>query len=231
MDDLFRKYESGHEYVDLGLSVKWAALNIGQEQFYAFGDRYAWGDDREQDDNYYYAWKEYKFLHPKSHPLFSKYNTDPDYGPVDNLTRLEPQDDVANVKWGGKWRMPTAAEFRELIDNCSCEWAFYQKDRFEAIEGFVLTSKVAGFEGNSIFLPSCGLLYDHTGIENQEQINEDWFYGDSFYWTSDLLGGDKPSTPDCACMFFVDKSSLGECRPRLVQDKRFLATQIRPVFK
>lgn len=231
MDDLFRKYAFGHEYVDLGLSVKWAALNVGQDNFFAFGDRFAFGDDREEQDDNYYERKEYKFLHPKSHPLFSKYNTDPEFGPVvDNLTRLEPQDDVATQKWGAPWRMPTASEFKELIENCSCEWAFYQKDRYEAIEGFLFASKVPGFESNSIFLPSCGLLYDHMGIENQEEVNEEWFYSDCFYWTSDLVG-EAPSTPDYACMFFADKTPNGECRPRLVQEKRFVATQIRPVFK
>lgn len=39
------------------------------------------------------------------------------------------------------------------------------------------------------------------------------------------------TTPDHACMFFADKTPNGECRPRLVQEKRFVATQIRPVFK
>lgn len=229
MEDLFKKLESGHEYVDLGLSVKWAAFNIGQNGMYEFGEHFAWGDNKDEYENMY-EWKDYKFLHPKSHPLFSKYNTDPEFGPVDNLTRLELQDDVAAEKWGGPWRMPTAAEFKELIEKCSCEWVFYQKDRFEATDGFLFISKVPGYEGNFIFLPSCGLLYDHTMDEKQEHYNEECFYGDCFYWTSDLIG-DKPSTPEYACMFFADKSPLGNCRPRLEQEKRFVTSLIRPVFK
>ena len=42
-----------------------AALNIGQNDMYDFGERIAWGDDRDKYDNFY-EWKDYKFLHPKS---------------------------------------------------------------------------------------------------------------------------------------------------------------------
>jgi len=228
MHDLFEKYEAGHAYVDLGLSVKWATLNVGQSDIYDFGDRYAWGDNNPRLDNYN-LWEEYKHLHPKSHPQFSKYNTDPEYGPVDNLTRLEPEDDVATALWGWRWRMPTAREFRELIENCSCKWVFYQKDEYDATDGFLFSSKVEGYEGNSIFLPGCGIVYNHAEDIAQEHFNGDCIYGDCLYWSSDLTGSE-PSSPDCACMLFADKSPLGNARVRLKQSKRYIVTQIRPVF-
>lgn len=228
MSDMFEKYEAGHAYVDLGLSVNWATLNVGQSNIFDFGDRFAWGDNRPQLDNYQH-WEEYKHLHPKSHPLFSKYNTDPEYGVVDNLTRLEPEDDIATVRWGWHWRMPTVKEFKELIENCSCKWVFYQKDEHDATDGFLFTSNVKGYEGNSIFLPGCGIVYDHSGDELQEHLEVGSFYGDCLYWSSDLVGGE-PSTPDRACMLFVDKSPLGHSRPCLKQERRCVVTQIRPVF-
>jgi len=228
MLDLFEKYEAGHAYVDLGLSVNWATLNIGQSNIFDFGDRFAWGDNRPHLDNYQH-WEDYKFLDPKSHPLFSKYITDPEYGPVDNVTRLEPEDDVATARWGWRWRMPTASEFKELIENCSCKWVFYQKDEYDATDGFLFTSMVKGYEGNSIFLPGCGIVYDHSGDKSQEHYEDKYFYGDCLYWSSDLECGE-PSTPDRACMLFADKSPLGECRVRLQQEKRCIVTQIRPVF-
>ena len=50
----------------------------------------------------------------------TKYCTDDSYGIiVDNKTILDPEDDVAHVKWGGSWRMPTIDEYKELIYNCS----------------------------------------------------------------------------------------------------------------
>lgn len=228
MYDLFEKYEAGHAYMDLGLSVNWATLNVGQSDIFDFGERFAWGDDNPQLDNYHH-WEEYKYLHPQSHPFFSKYNTDPEYGPVDNLTRLEPEDDVATTRWGWRWRMPTAKEFRELIENCSCKWICYQKDEHDVTDGFLFTSKVEGYEGNSIFLPGCGIIYNHAEDKAQEHFNGDCFYGDCLYWSSDLIGSES-STPDCACMLFADKSPLGNPRVTLKQAKRYIVTQIRPVF-
>ena len=37
-------YENGHEYVDLGLSVKWATMNVGASAPQESGDYYAWGE-------------------------------------------------------------------------------------------------------------------------------------------------------------------------------------------
>ena len=229
MEDLFESRESGHAYVDLGLSVKWATLNIGQENVFDYGDRFAWGDNTPRLDNYN-QWEEYKFLHPKSHPLFSKYNTDPEYGPVDNLTRLEPEDDVAATMWGWYWRMPTVMEFKELVDNCSCKWIFYQKDEHDVTDGFLFTSKLKGYEGKSIFLPGCGIVYDHSGDESQAHYEEKYFYADCFYWSSDLVGRE-PSSPDRACMLFIDKSPLGNPRIELKQERRCIVASVRPVFE
>ena len=35
---------NGHEYVDLGLSVKWATCNVGAESPEDYGDYFAWGE-------------------------------------------------------------------------------------------------------------------------------------------------------------------------------------------
>ena len=70
-------------------------------------------------------------------PLQCFYN-----GIVDNKTTLDPEDDVAHVKWGGSWRMPTIDEQRELLNECSWEWT--------ELDGYTVT----GPNGNSIFLPA-----------------------------------------------------------------------------
>lgn len=46
-----------HEYVDLGLSVKWATVNIGAETPYEIGDYFAWGETEPKDN---YDWSSYK---------------------------------------------------------------------------------------------------------------------------------------------------------------------------
>ena len=48
---------NGLEYVDLGLSVKWAAMNIGAAKASDHGGYYAWGEISNKDD---YSWSTYK---------------------------------------------------------------------------------------------------------------------------------------------------------------------------
>ena len=101
----------------------------------------------------------------------TKYCTDSDYGTVDNKTVLDPEDDVAHVKWGGSWRMPTKKEQDELRNNCDWEWT-----TLNGVKGY----KVIGPNGNSIFLPAAGYRY---GLD----VSFRGYYG--YYWSS-LLNSD-----------------------------------------
>ncbi|MBR3896739.1 MAG: DUF1566 domain-containing protein [Bacteroidaceae bacterium] len=71
-------------------------------------------------------------------------------GTVDNKTVLDPEDDVAHVKWGGSWRMPTLDEIEELLNECTWKWTTYK-----GVNGQLVT----GPNGNSIFLPAAGHRY------------------------------------------------------------------------
>ena len=114
------------EAVDLGLSVKWASYNVGAAKPEEFGGYYAWGETEVKevysDENYSYVITE-SFL-----PL---------------------KDDVANVKWGGEWRMPTSEEASEL--RVKCKW---ESTEINGVKGDL----VIGPNGKSIFLPECGQL-------------------------------------------------------------------------
>lgn len=57
----------------------------------------------------------YKFR--DGHGGYTKYNGN------GGKTALDPEDDVAHVKCGGSWRMPTSDEISELIENCTWTWA------------------------------------------------------------------------------------------------------------
>ena len=125
------------EPIDLGLSVKWASWNVDAESPEDYGGYYAWGETEEKS---LYYWSNYKF-YDENTEKFTKYSIL--YG-GDNKTYLDPEDDVAHVKWGYEWRIPTVAEFKELVDNCPYEYV--------AING-VYGYKLTGPNGNSIFLP------------------------------------------------------------------------------
>ena len=139
---------NGHEWVDLGLSVKWATCNLGADSPETFGNYFAWGETTGytnfSTDNHWFYWKSYKWC-DNSYNSMTKYCTSSEYGIVDNKTTLEPSDDAATVNWGGTWRMPTMDEFAELCNNCT--WTWTTKN---GVEGCNVRSK----NGNHIFLPA-----------------------------------------------------------------------------
>ena len=140
--------ENGHEYVDLGLSVKWATCNVGASTPEGYGYYFAWGETQPKST---YNWSTYKWCSGGDYKSQTKYCTRSDYGFVDNKTVLEPADDAATANWGGSWRMPTKAEQDELCNNCTWTWTTQN-----GVNGYKVTSKS---NGNSIFLPAAGYRY------------------------------------------------------------------------
>ncbi|MBO4724811.1 MAG: hypothetical protein J5596_05765 [Bacteroidaceae bacterium] len=139
-----------HEYVDLGLSVKWATCNVGASKPEDNGNLYAWGET-EVKEQYTMRTSKWGFM-PFS---LKKYNIDSEQGTVDNKTTLDFEDDVAHVTWGGNWRMPTREEMDELHDNCTWEWT-----TLNGVNGYRVTSKKQGYTDRSIFLPAAGFKYN-----------------------------------------------------------------------
>lgn len=136
--------------VDLGLSVKWAACNVGARSPEEFGNYYAWGETEPKSS---YSWMNYKWSRQKSMTVFTKYCGNPGYGLdgySDTKTRLDPEDDAARVNLGEGWRMPTEKEIRELEEKCAWEWV-----ELNDVQGFKVTSLK---NGNSIFLPAAGCM-------------------------------------------------------------------------
>ncbi len=131
----YRGNVNGHEYVDLGLSVKWATCNVGANSPDEYGDYYAWGETVPRND-----------LTEVNSVTYGNDSIGCIAGRVEY--------DVAQAKWGGSWRMPTAEEIEELINNCSALWT-----RQNAVEGCVFTSNK---NGQSIFLPAAGSI---IGVE------------------------------------------------------------------
>ena len=142
---------NGHEYVDLGLSVKWATCNVGAQKPEDYGNYYAWGEIRPKT---IYTWKGYRFRASGNEPHDIKLSK---YDPNDKLkkTVLELADDVANLEWGGNWRMPTKQEIEEL--NWNCDWAW---TTLNGVKGIRITSKVEGYTDRSIFIPAAGYRTD-----------------------------------------------------------------------
>lgn len=152
-----------HEAVDLGLSVKWATCNVGAESPEEYGGYYAWGETEEKSN---YSWNTYKY-HDNNALSYI------DIGEDISGTSY----DVARVKWGGNWRMPTLDEIKELYDKCSREWT-----EVNGVEG----QKITGPNGNSIFLPA-------AGIRNSTELYLDSMEG---YYCSATFNTNNPNIID-----------------------------------
>ena len=135
---------AGHEYVDLGLSVKWATCNVGASKPEEYGDYFAWGEPQSKEC---YNLSTYRYCNGSGLSL-NKYCTHNSYGSVDNKTTLDLSDDAAHANWGGSWRMPTKAECDELDEQCTWTWTTQN-----GVNGYKVTSMK---NGKSIFLPAAG---------------------------------------------------------------------------
>ena len=116
--------ENGHGWVDLGLpsGTKWATYNIGAADVSEPGELFAWGEISTKTGTY--NWEDYRFRtsgNKSDNIRLNKYITVSKYGPVDNITQLEPCDDAAHVNWGGNWHIPTVEQWEELINNCKAK--------------------------------------------------------------------------------------------------------------
>lgn len=146
------------EIIDMGLSVNWASLNIGAENPEEVGYYVSWGGIEPKD---WYSWSYYEFGHSQS--SLDKYTSS------DDLETLQPEDDLATVSWGSEWRMPTSAEFEELLANTTVDYTAVEN----GVTGVRLTSTVPGYEDATLFFPVSGWKQDGNTL-NLEMLCSYW---------------------------------------------------------
>ena len=191
-----------HEYVDLGLSVKWATCNVGASKPEEYGDYFAWGETQPKNT---YDWSTYKWCNG-SYDTQTKYCTKNSYGTVDNKTQLELSDDAARANWGGSWRMPTHEEQEELRTQCTWTWTTQN-----GVYGYKVTSKKSGYTNKSIFLPAAGYRY----------FSSLYLAGSNGYYWSSSLDTDGPYG---AYGLGFDSDDVG-----WDDDSRYIGFTVRPV--
>ena len=147
---------NGHEYVDLGLSVKWATCNVGANSPEEYGDYFAWGETSTKET--------YDYDNCPTYGLsISELQSQ---GYIDSEGNLTSQYDAATANWGGDWRMPTDDELNELRNRCTWTWTTQN-----GVNGY----NVEGPSGASIFLPAAG-----------DRFGSSLLYAGSsgYYWSS-----------------------------------------------
>lgn len=184
------------EYVDLGLpsGIKWAKCDLGETVPEACGLSYSWGETWYKyqvfEDSYYFnngKWGE-----------FFKYNT-----AGANPVTLDKEDDVAFLRLGEGWRIPTWADVLELYENCTITEA-----SLNGVLGVMFISKK---NNNYIFL-AYNKLSGHSIIKR---------------WTN-TLSNDNAAFAAILALKKSDNGSVGMADD--TYNKRYTILPIRPVY-
>ena len=212
-DDDSKPIHDSVKYVDLGLpsGLKWATCNIGATKPEEYGDYYAWGEIKTKAT---YEWGNYKWMQQgkSEREYITKYTIADSriegiwYDGMkfigDGKSVLEPEDDVATAKLGSPWRMPTIANIRELIDNCTWEWT-----EVNGVKG----CKGTASNGKSIFLPAAGFRTGSSYLDKGKRV---------YFWSREL-------SAFSYCSYFFDY--IANESPTLPYCIRMLGFSVRPV--
>lgn len=178
---------SALEEVDLGLSVKWANVNMDVTSSSKvvsspeeFGGHYGWAD-------------------PTGLKTSENKNDYPSTSRPKSITGSKY--DIAAQQLGNGWRLPTTAEFEELLT----------LKHEQVTVNDVLGIKFTADNGNSIFLPLAGYRY-------KENVFHTGMYG--YYWTGDL---------NSVLDWMAVECNLGEGYNRMSNNNIYNGCSVRPV--
>ena len=186
--------------IDLGLpsGTLWSCCNVGAYTPEAVGSYLAWGETEPKSSYDVYSYKYVKisdfwyFLHIGNDIAGTQY-------------------DVAKVKWGNSWRMPTRVQCQELVNNCSC------KEVNSKYYYYLLT----GPNGGSIKLPIGGCRY----------VEGTWGDHNACYWTSTI--SDERGDEEWAAFGMdwqeVDGKLTGRIDGRDDNKIRYIGRLVRPI--
>lgn len=225
-DEISADVLSADEVVDLGLSVKWLNHNLGADSQLSAGHCYAWGSiephliSQELTSDQY---KQEMMRHFKPQGAdFTKFGADGDTlrfyvaGGDHAGENLPEQFDAATIA-NAAWALPSQKEFEELLDNTTQKWGHIGSTR-----GWLLTSRVKGYESASIFLPVHGSWY---------QMKDDPWLSRASYWASTGTSPDDCQTMLGSTAQLAVCISLNETDVMLKEYLRYRAMMIRPVVR
>ena len=156
-----------YEYVDLGLSVKWATMNVGAKTEEDYGHYYMWGSitpNTPDECN----WANTPFNNGATSYETTYFNSVKDTVILNKV--LAKEYDVAVQIMGGDWRMPTKDECQELYKNTTQSWV-----TINGVNGRKFTSKTD--TSKYIFIPAAGYYYNGS-------VSEVGTYG--YIWSSTI---------------------------------------------
>ena len=171
------------DVVDLGLSVKWASWNVGASKIADYGGLYGAGDPTGNRTN---------FSIEGYHRVVGECISGSEY-------------DLATIKWGEEWRMPTIDELKELREKCTWE-SNVIIDGVKGVRG-------TGPNGNNIFFPCAGTRQG-TNYVDKDRVASVW---------SGNVGSDYPYGYEDLDLYFSGTISING-------NRCYIGQTIRPVY-
>ena len=147
------------------------------------GGYFAWGETKSDTElgKTNYAWSTYQLCNGSENTL-TKYTA------TDGKTVLEAVDDVATVKWGSNWQMPSKEQFEELLNS---EYTTTIWTTSNNVFGWLIISKK---NSKSIFLPAAGR---YVGANLSDAGSK------GYYWSCSL----SDDYSDCGCYLYIESGT------------------------
>lgn len=172
--------------VDLGLNVKWAPQNVGSASPFDCGLLFGWGETTSltHSDNL-------KFY------------------PFEGVSQgiSETAYDIAKVRWGKAWSMPTVQDFKELIDNCT--WEIVDT-------AGVKVYKVSNGDA-TIYFPVIGYRAGATTVTDEF----------SFLWSGDIAFNEG----NAYALQISSEEETNTVKASVIDKLRSLGIAVRPVYR
>lgn len=190
-----------HARVDMGLSVKWATMNVGAEAPHETGSYILWGDGTGNRD-----WDIFDQSYSKNKSVY-------------NITATNR--DLAHMEWGNGWRTPTYNEFYELASNTTKTVV-----TINGVKCYKLTSII---NNNHILMPLNGGIYTNgwsssTGFKIRYMGKDT----DCYYMTSTAT--DISSQPEYLYAYIFNFASSNFTWNFSLHMIGFLKVGVRPVI-
>ena len=219
-----------NDCVDLGLAsgLLWAKYNIGTTEPTQLGNYYAWGETSPKKK---YNGSSYKHFKTDSYDNVKKIYK---YNEGDGKEVLDLEDDAARANLGVGYRIPTKADWEELLDDCKWEAVTVTLpiELDPAQKKSVARWKVTGPNGNYIILPATGGV-KRTGV----YFGNEYFDYDTFYTTANLCPAKESldeKYEDAVALtwpIYAEETSSGSIEePSFRSTYRPYGVVVRPVF-
>lgn len=127
------------------------------------------------------------------------------------MSFLQPQDDIAHVKWGGNWQIPIVSQWEELMTFCRVEDIVI----LNVTQPYLIMRST--LNDNALIFPLVGFMSGNTLLE----------WGEGYYWANSIHLSDNDDDGSTANYLHISPQE----DLYISSSPQWLGMLIRPCFK